>query len=150
MWRIIGLCFFQDRSYFVDQERKTYRLEELQTFLQKQGIALFDTCLRVRRTKGTASDKDLEVIEKADLEGMLQALPECRAVLTAGQLATNLFSEHFGIHTKGMKMGTFVPFKFQGRTLRLYREPSSSRAYPMKLENKAAYYQQMFNELEML
>jgi hypothetical protein len=28
--------------------------------------------------------------------------------------------------------------------------PSSSRAYPLKLEKKAAYYRQMFNDLSLL
>ena len=33
------------------------------------------------------------------------------------------------------------------RQLRLYRMPSSSRAYPMKVEKKAGIYQQMFNAI---
>ena len=44
-------------------------------------------------------------------------------------------------------MGSFVNFDFEGRTLRLYREPSSSRAYPMKVEKKAEYYSKMFEEV---
>lgn len=148
MWRIMGLCFFKDKDHFVVAEKKTYKLDELKTFLATKGIAIFDTCLKIRRTKGTASDKDLEVVEKADLDGMLRALPECKAVLAAGQLATNIFTEHYGIaDAKKMKMGSFVEFAFENRTLRLYREPSSSRAYPMKVETKAEFYKQMFENI---
>ena len=79
MWRIFGLIFFGDKQHFVCQEKKTYRLDALKAFLTQRGVALFDTCLRIRRTTGTASDKDLEVVEQADLDGMLRALPCCRA-----------------------------------------------------------------------
>lgn len=152
MWRIVGLCFFGDKMHFVDEAHKTYRLSALKTFLAERGIAIFDTCLRIRRTKGTAADKDLEVVERADLDGMLRALPFCRGVLAAGQLATTLFTEHYGISqaAKKMKMGGHVEFPFEDRTISLYREPSSSRAYPMKVEQKAAYYRQMFCDLGLI
>lgn len=149
MWRIIGICFFNDKNRFVDVANKTYRLAELQAFLKEKGIAIFDTCLRIRRTTGTASDKDLEVVERADLDGMLRALPLCKGVLAAGQLATTILTEHYGIDHKGMKMGEHRDFVFEGRKISLYREPSSSRAYPMKVEKKAEYYKEMFKELEI-
>ena len=147
MWRIMGLCFFGDKLHFVDEEHKTYRLAELKDFLRERGIAIFDTCLRIRRTTGTASDKDLEVVEEADLDGMLRSLPRCKGVLAAGQLATSIFTAHYGIDAKGMKMGEHRDFTFEGRTISLYREPSSSRAYPMKVEKKAEYYKEMFDDV---
>lgn len=147
MWRIMGLCFFGDKQHFVDEANKTYRLAELKAFLAEKGIAIFDTCLRIRRTTGTASDKDLEVVERADLDAMLRALPECRGVLAAGQLATTIFTGHYGIDAKTMKMGDHRDFTFDGRRISLYREPSSSRAFPMKVEQKAEYYKQMFEEI---
>lgn len=69
MWRIFGLIFFNDKNKFVDTEHHTYYLDSLKVFLQQKGIAIFDTCLRIIRTTGTASDKDLEVVEHADLDG---------------------------------------------------------------------------------
>ena len=150
MWRIFGHIFFRDRSYFVDEENKTYKLDLLKVFLKEKGIAIFDTALRIHRKKGTASDKDLEIVEAADLDGMLCVLPECKAVLTAGQLATKVFTEHYGIDAREMKMGEYRMFNFEGRSLRLYREPSSSRAYPMKVEKKAEYYESMFRDLGIL
>lgn len=138
MWRIFGLIFFNDMDHFVDATSKTFRLDELIPFLKEQGIALFDTATRIRRTTGTASDKDLEVVEETDLCAMLRKLPECRVVITAGQLATDIASRQFGIEDPGV--GDYTVFELDGRKLRLYRMPSSSRAYPMKIERKAAFY----------
>ncbi len=146
MWRIFGLHFFHDKLHFVDSERRTFRLEAIKAFLTQMGVAIYDTAVCVRRTKGTASDKDLEIVEPTDLDALLTALPECQAVLTAGQLATHLFATHYGI-TEQPPMGGWAPFTYGRRQLRLYREPSSSRAYPMKVEKKAEYYGRMFNEI---
>ena len=144
MWRIFGIIFFGDKLHFVDVDKKTYRLEAIKEFLKERGVALFDTAQKVIRTKNTASDKELQIVEPSDLDGMLRALPECKAVLTAGQLATKVFSEHYGI-SETPKMGGYVEFSFDNRTLRLYRMPSSSRAYPLAVEKKAEYYKTMFD-----
>ena len=74
MWRIMGIIFFNDKYHFVDKEHKTYKLNELMPFLKEKGIALFDTALRIRRTTGTASDKDLEIIEEADLDAEIEKI----------------------------------------------------------------------------
>ena len=63
MWRIFGLIFFGDKLHFVDAENKRYREEELKSFLQEKGVAIYDTAQKVIRTKNTASDKDLQVVE---------------------------------------------------------------------------------------
>lgn len=160
MWRIFGIIYFDDKLHFVDVERKTYRLELIKDFLREKGVAIYDTAQQVIRTKNTASDKDLQVVQPSDLDGMLRSLPQCKAVLTAGQLATKVFSEHFGIKEKPA-MGGYVEFEFaptpspespsvsHSRKLRLYRMPSSSRAYPMAVEKKAEYYRRMFEEIKI-
>lgn len=145
MWRIFGICFFGDKTRFLVEEERRFDLDAIVPFLRSRGIALFDTALRVRRTKNTASDKDLEIVEQADLDGMLGALPQCRAVVTAGQLATDVFCRHFGIAAP--RVGEYSVFGFGGREIRLYRMPSSSRAYPMKVESKALYYNKVFSFL---
>lgn len=147
MWRIFGIIFFGDKMHFVDEEHKTYRLDEIKEFLLQRHVALYDTCVKIRRTKGTASDKDLEVVETANLDAMLRAMPQTMGVVAAGQLATRIFTDHYGIDAKGMEMGGYREFCFEGRKIRLYRMPSSSRAYPMKVERKAEYYERMFEEL---
>ncbi len=141
-----GLSFLEDKFHFVDVEQKNYRLYAIKEFLREKGVAIYDTAQQVIRTKNTASDKDLQIVQPADLDGMLRQLPHCRAVLTAGQLATKVFSEHFGIKEKP-EMGGYAEFQFEGRRLRLYRMPSSSRAYPMAVEKKAEFYRKMFDEI---
>lgn len=56
------------------------------------------------------------------------------------------FTDHFGIRSLP-KMGEFIEFTVGTRQLRLYRMPSSSRAYPMAVEKKAEYYRKMFEEI---
>ena len=146
MWRIFGYLFFADKMHFVDAENKTFHLDMIKAFLAEKGIAIFDTALRILRTKNTASDKDLEIVQPSDLDAMLKGLPECKGVLTAGQLATEIFMRHYEIKEMP-KMGQSVEFMFNGRHMKLYRMPSSSRAYPMQLEKKAEFYRVMFDEL---
>ena len=141
MWRIFGILFFNDKEYFVDAGNKTFRIDMLIPVLKEQGIALFDTCTKIRRTTGTASDKDLEVVEETDLRELLGKLPECTKVVTAGQLATEIASRQFGINPP--KVGEYSVFTLGERELRLYRMPSSSRAYPMKPERKAEFYKKV-------
>ena len=104
-------------------------------------VSVFDTATRIRRTTGTASDKDLEIVEETDLRQMVRDLPLCESIVTAGQLATEIACRQFGVEPP--KVGEYAAFAFEGRQLRLYRMPSSSRAYPMKLERKAEYYQRV-------
>ena len=148
MWRIYGLCFFGDKEYFVDVEHKSFRKELLVEFLTEKGVALYDTASAVIRTKGTAADKDLEVVTPTDLDALLRRMPECQAVVVTGQKAADVFTSHFQIVQP--KVGAYTEFFFDGHPLRFYRMPSSSRAYPMKLERKAAAYQQMFTELGLI
>lgn len=148
MWRIFGLCFFGDKMHFVRQEEKTYDLDALIPFLNEKGIALFDTATRIIRTKNTASDKDLEIVEETDLAQLLARLPQCKAVVTAGQLATTVACRQFGISEP--RVGEFSAFVHEGRELRLYRMPSSSRAYPMAVEKKSEVYQNVFKYLKLL
>lgn len=147
MWRIFGIVFFADKEHFVDKDRAVFRREEIVSFLTEKGIALYDTACAVRRTKNTASDKDLEIVTPTDIDALLHRIPSCAAVVTTGQKATDVFTSHFGMRPP--KLGTSEPFTFEGRHMRLYRMPSSSRAYPMKVENKALQYEKMFSELGM-
>lgn len=148
MWRIFGICFFGNKAHFLIENEKRFNLELIKPFLTEKGIAMYDTAEKVRRTKNTASDKDLEVLQPTDINSLLRRLPLCRAVITAGQLATDIFCRHFGIGSP--KVGAFTEFNFDRRTLRLYRMPSSSRAYPMSAESKAEHYKTVFSYLGML
>lgn len=141
-WRICGIVFFGDRDRFVDREAAAFRRDDIVRFLADKGIAIYDTACAVRRTKNTASDKDLEIVEETDLDALLRRIPQCKAVATTGQKATDVFTSHFGISPP--KVGGCSDFMFDGRAMRLFRMPSSSRAYPLKVERKAEYYGKMF------
>ena len=140
-WRIFGICLYGDKMRFVDEESKTFRLKEILNELEKHGVGLYDTATEVIRTRQTASDKDLEVVTPTDLGALLRRVPQCGVVVTTGQKATDLFTAHFSISQP--KVGEYVEFAFEGRPMRLYRMPSSSRAYPMKVEKKAEYYMRL-------
>lgn len=138
MWRIFGLVFYGDKGHFVVNEERTFRREEIIRLLCREGIALYDTATEVIRTQNTASDKDLQVVTPTDLDALLQRIPMLENVVTTGQKATDLFTEHFQIAQP--KVGGSVTFTYNGKELRLWRMPSSSRAYPMKVERKAEEY----------
>lgn len=142
MWRIVGIVFFNDKDFFVDVDAKRFRRDAIIPFLSETGIGLYDTACAVIRTKNTASDKDLEIVEETDLDALLKKIPHCTCVVTTGQKATDVFTQHFQM--KQPAVGSSEPFVFNGRTMLLYRMPSSSRAYPMKLEKKAEKYAPMF------
>ena len=141
MWRIFGLVFFGDKDHFVDNEARTFRCEEIIKLLNREGFALYDTATKVIRTQNTASDKDLEVVTPTDLDSLLKRMPMLEGVVTTGQKATDLFTEHFKIAQP--KVGESVTFEFYGKELRLWRMPSSSRAYPMKVDRKAEIYERV-------
>ena len=147
MWRIFGLAFFEDKQHFVDEANKTFKLDELKAFLTAKGVGIYDTATAVNRTTGTAADKDLEVIEPTNLDELLLQVPACKNVVVTGQLAADVLRAHFNI-AEQPKVGAYVPFIFQpdGREMRLYRMPSSSRAYPLKVEKKTEWYKAMFEE----
>ena len=145
MWRIVGLCFFADKNRFVDPDSKTFLQSDIEQFLHHVGIALYDTASEVVRQRNTASDKDLLVVTPTDLDALLERIPLCEAIVTTGQLATDLASTYFGI-CEQPRVGDCVSFVRNGRNLRFYRMPSSSRAYPLGLEKKAESYQKMFEK----
>ena len=95
MWRIFGLCFFNDKLHFVDTEAKTFRLDRIIPFLNERRIGMYDTATVVRRLKNTASDKDLEVVEATDLKTMVRSLPSLTDIVTTGQKATDVLCACF-------------------------------------------------------
>ena len=144
MWRIFGVLFFNDKDYFLDKTRKAFVRERIIDFLNEKGIALFDTASSIRRLQDNASDKFLEVVEATDVSALLRQLPECKAIVTTGQKATDTLRQQFDVEEP--KVG----FVFEGRAMRLYRMPSSSRAYPLALDKKAAAYRIMYQDLQIL
>ena len=146
-WRIIGLVFFGDKDRFVDVKAKKFRLPDIVSFCGEKGIAMFDTATAVRRLKDNASDKFLEVVEPTDIPALLQKVPSCKAVVVTGEKAAVTLCDSFG--TEAPQVGGFSSFFFEGRDMRLYRMPSTSRAYPLPLQKKADAYRRLFIDLGM-
>ena len=143
MWRIWGLVCFQDKDYFVDLTNKRFKQEKIELFLSTKGIALYDTACAIVRTKNTASDKDLEVVEETDIDGLLRQIPDCEAIVTTGQKATDILTARFAIRQPAV--GDYTPFHYSDKDMRLYRMPSSSRAYPLSIVKKAEKYKILLN-----
>lgn len=144
-WRIIGLIFLGDKDALWDASTRTFRLPQIKSLLEEKGIAMNDTVRKAHRQKGNASDKYLEIIEPVPLFDLLGQMPECHDVATTGEKAAQVIA---GItSTPVPKMGESV---LSEDGLRIWRMPSTSRAYPMKLEKKAEYYAQMFRAIHML
>lgn len=148
MWRIFGLVFFENKDYFLTGDKKSFCEQRIRNFLTGKGIALTDSGREVIRLKDNASDKFLEIVRTIDLEEALAQLPECVAIVTTGQKATDTLLTL--IDAVEPKVGTYAEFVFHNRRMRLYRMPSSSRAYPKPLTEKAQDYKKMFQELEMM
>lgn len=142
MWRIVGHIFFGDRHHFEVSGAKKFDQEAIVKFCTERGIAIYDTAREVRRLQGNASDKFLEVVTPTDLHALLATLPDCHAIVTTGQKATDVIISVFGCSEPAV--GDCSEFEVAARTMRLWRMPSSSRAYPLKLEKKAEHYREMF------
>ncbi len=147
-WRIMGYVFRGDKNWFVDEEDGRFKREAIMEFLLDKGIALYDTASAVRRLQGNASDKFLEVVAPVDLPRLLAQIPRCIAVAATGGKAACTLCDAF--HMSPPRVGESIPFTVEGRGLRLYRMPSGSRAYPMKMERKAAFYRKMMEETGLL
>lgn len=152
MWRIFGLVFFGDREHFltksVDTGKPVFSAEGIKEFLTVKGIALSDTARAAVRAKGNASDKFLEITETVDLAALLTRIPECRAIVTTGDKASKTLSAITG--SPEVAVGSYVDLTYHGSSLRHYRMPSSSRAYPLPIGSKAEAYAAMFRREGML
>lgn len=143
MWRIMGLVFFGDKNKFITPTG--YDEEGIRKFAAAVGIAMYDAATKVIRQKGNASDKFLEIVERIDLFGFLDKLPECRTIITAGEKSSEAIAQITG--TKTPATGEFAEFTYKGNTYRQYRMVSSSRAYPMPVEKKAEKYAALLHPL---
>ena len=151
MWRIFGLVFFHDRYYFLNTDRKSFNEKRLRQFLEQTGIAISDTAYQVKRLQNNAADKFLEVIQPVDLSSLLSQLPECNHIMTTGDKATHTLIQLFSdVITTPPKIGQPIKIMWHHRCLTLSRLPSSSRAYPLPLEQKVKFYQDYFYEIGLL
>ncbi|MDE6415915.1 MAG: uracil-DNA glycosylase family protein [Duncaniella sp.] len=144
-WPMMALIFLGDRKALNIKDSKQFDLNAIKELLTEHHIAMNDTGHKVRRLMGNASDKFLEIIEPVDLDGLLKLMPDCRTVATTGEKAAGVIARL--TDTEIPKMGDFVT---SSSGLEIWRMPSTSRAYPLKLEKKAEYYAGMFRAAGIL
>ena len=146
-WRIQGLLHFNDKSYFEVKGEKRFDKERIVSFCEKNGMAFFDTARKVCRLKDNASDNFLEILEPTDVFALLEQMPSCSVVVTTGGKASEEICGYFcsqGVKVDIPKVGESVSINSDRWNGTWWRMPSSSRAYPMKLEKKAEYYKRLF------
>ncbi len=151
-WRIMGLVHFGDKSHFEVVGEKRFDEEGVKNFAKCEGIAFFDTARKVCRLKDNASDNYLEILEPTNIEELLSQLLECQRIVTTGgkasqelwlQLSKAVLLEGESSVLAPQK-GMFCKLKVYGREIEWWRMPSTSRAYPMPITEKAEYYKKLF------
>lgn len=153
MWRIFGLIFFNDRNRFFDLESKTVDKAGIQKMLQDHRIGIGETVSEAIRTRDNASDKFLEIVTPVDLPALLAKVPECKAIVTTGEKAASVIA---GLTATALpKMGQKTECRIampdgSTRDFLHWRMPSTSRAYPMALEKKTAYYRDMLASMGII
>lgn len=147
MWRIFGVVFFDDKDWFLVKDKRTFDKEKLIGFLTEKGIAFGDTGQEVLRQKGNASDNFLEILKPIDLKKTLEQIPLCTTIVTTGEKATDTLRTLFPPETTKPPVGGFVDVCFDNRALTFFRMPSTSRAYPKPLLEKAENYRRLFIDL---
>lgn len=146
-WRVMGLIHFRDAGHFVTPGRKAFDRERIESFCLSRGYAFYDTACQVRRLKNNASDAFLEVLEAADVGALLTAMPECRRIATTGSKASeemlDIFRTAGAAEVAVPPAGEMSPVRAWGRQLEWWRMPSTSRAYPLPLAQKAEKYRKI-------
>ena len=148
MWRVYGLVFFGDAMHFQRAGEKAFDAERIKAFLTERGIGSCPGVRRAIRTHGNASDAYLKVVETVELPEILEKIPQCRRICTTGGKATEILLTllETDVKAKDFKTGETISARCGDRDLLVTRLPSTSRAYPMKLEKKAEAYRKFFVE----
>lgn len=157
-WRIMGVIHANNKAFFEMIGEKRYDKDQIIKFCNENRIALFDTARKVRRLKNNADDNFLEIIEGTDVFSLLEQIPKCRTIVTTGGKASEELHAYFelhGIKVNIPKIGECIEINDRlhvnndymltdNKYLQWWRMPSSSRAYPMKLEKKTEFYRRLF------
>lgn len=141
-WKIVGSIFFDDSFRFIIKSEKRFNLPQITDFLENRGIALYDVAAAVIRKENNASDLHLHIVEPTDIKKLLSRIPHCRTIAVTGEKAAETLLAPFGADTPKIGCNVFIPSLAGGVTV--WRMPSTSRAYPLALEKKAAYYRRLF------
>ena len=140
------MIFFNDKDHFFDSTNKTINKAGIQEMLRENKIGIGETATEVIRTKDNASDKFLEIVTPVKLPKLLEKVPDCVAIVTTGEKAASVIATESGslLPKMGEAIDCFVKMEDGStRHFKHWRMPSTSRAYPMKIEKKASFYRDM-------
>lgn len=144
-WRICGMLFLGDKNALYIPEEKRFDEAACRKLMTEKHIALNDTAREVRRLKGNASDKYLEIVTPVPLYDLLAEMPDCRTLATTGEKAAGVIADL--TNSEPPKMGKMVTAP---DGIEIWRMPSTSRAYPLAIDKKAEYYAEMFRHIGIL
>lgn len=149
MWRIWAYIATGNKDAFMLPDGKTFDKEKIMAYCRRIGLALTDTGEEVIREKGNASDAHLKVVKARDFSKLLERIPLCRDILLTGEKAVATLGAQVGF--RNIAVGEYiVTDHFPGAPVRIWRMPSSSRAFPRSVEWKAAYYRRLLDTLNPL
>ena len=169
-WRVMGLIFFEIPDVFLVPGEKRFDQRKIESFLTRQRIAMYDVGKRVERLDGNASDNRLRIVEPVDLSALLNQIPTCKIVVATGQKALDeILRQAKANYASGEDevlpstksdlkiptsyqeptlsvpaIGESIQITFNARPMKLFRMPSTSRAYPKPLTYKADMYRRCF------
>ncbi|MCM1355914.1 MAG: uracil-DNA glycosylase family protein [Staphylococcus sp.] len=148
-WRVMGIIFYNDVNHFRLPDG-TFDEPLIRRFLEEKGIALHDTGAAVRRLKDNASDKFLDIVEPVNLGALLERMPGCHVIATTGEKAAGVLASLTSSPLP--KIGEWVEtvWPADGRKLFITRMPSTSRAYPLAVDKKAAAYRGLFHKANLI
>lgn len=144
-WFMMGLLFLGDREALYDRAARRFDLEAIRSLMTEKHIALNDTARKIRRLRGNASDKYLEIVEPVPLYDLLREMPDCHTIVTTGEKAAGVIASL--TRTEVPRKGAMVT---SADGLEIWRMPSTSRAYPLPLAEKAACYATVFRHAGIL
>ncbi|MBR2607442.1 MAG: uracil-DNA glycosylase family protein [Bacteroidaceae bacterium] len=144
-WKIMGHILFDDPAYFILKKEKSFNLPLIKNIMAEKGIALYDTALEVKRLKGNASDNFLQIITASDIEGLLKKMPHCHTIAVTGEKAATTLLTPYGATPPAI--GAKTAITIADRKTEVWRMPSTSRAYPLPLKEKAAYYRKILEAI---
>jgi G:T/U-mismatch repair DNA glycosylase len=141
-WRVMGIIFKNDRDALWDKETSRFDLSAIKSLLDRERIALWDTAMAVRRLRDNASDKYLEIVEPINLALLLDKYPTITNVIATGEKAAGVIAAQAGVDIPAICEP--VDCRVGEHEIRLWRMPSTSRAYPLSHVKKANAYRQVF------
>jgi len=158
MWRIWGYIIYGDKNALLLPDGKKFDIDKVVSLCRSVGLALTDAAETVVRERGNASDAHLRVVKPRDFKALLSDIPLCRDIALTGEKAVATLGQIVGF--KGIQLGEFVETEFfksnthpvgepmprcESAPVRIWRMPSSSRAFPRPLEWKADYYRRLLD-----